>query len=71
VGAHRDTALDAGRDRGVHDARVAGVETAGDVGGGQHVQQRLVVTHAVGAETLTEISDEIDRVRHFRPPGMC
>ena len=68
VGTHRDATLYARGNGRVHDARVARVETARDVRGGQDVQQRVVVAHPVGAEPLTEISDEIDPVRHFLPP---
>ena len=47
-------------DRPLHDERVAGVEAAGDVGGGQDVEQRLVVAHAPGAEAFAEVGIEID-----------
>jgi hypothetical protein len=55
-----DAAADAFGNRGVHDVRVTGVEAAGDVGTGNHLEQGSVVAHRVGAEAFSKICDEIN-----------
>ena len=56
----------------VHDSGVTGMESAGDVGGRQHVEQCVVVAHRPCAEALAEVGDEIDLVSHGAlPMGTC
>ena len=50
-------------DRPAHDAGVARMEAAGDVGRRDHLHQRLVVAQAPGAEGLADIGVEINS--HF------
>ncbi len=44
--------------------RVTGMETAGHVGAADHIENRLVIAHAPGAEAFTEVTVEVYR-RHF------
>ena len=66
VGADAHSTLTAHGDRAVHDARVTGVETAGDIGRGEDLEQFFVLTHRVGTEALTDVGDEIDDPSHLR-----
>lgn len=43
-----------------HDRRVPGVEPAGDVRAGDHVQHGGVITHVIGAEALTQVAVQVD-----------
>jgi hypothetical protein len=64
LGAHCDAALGGARADPTHDRRVAGVESTGDVGAGDDVEQRVVVGERPGSEPLAEIGVEI-HVHHF------
>ena len=68
MGAHVDAARQCVADRAVHDGGVAGMEAAGDVGGGQQAEQRAVVAHLPGAKALAEIGVQVD-LRHCSPPS--
>ncbi len=65
-----DAAADAFGDRGVHDVRVSCVESTGNVGAGNHLEQCRVVAHRVGAEAFSEIRHEINCGSHVSPPGV-
>ena len=60
VRADRDALRPGGRDRLVHDERVAAMEAAGDVGAGDEVEHRPVVADPVGAEAFAHVAVEID-----------
>jgi hypothetical protein len=60
VGAQFNAALHAGLHRGVHDARVAGVEAARDVRGGDQAQEGVVVADGVVAVAFAEVRDDGD-----------
>jgi hypothetical protein len=60
VRSDADPAPDAFGDGRVHNVRVTGVESAGDVGAGNHLEQGSVVAHRVGAEAFSEICYEIN-----------
>jgi hypothetical protein len=59
VSADGDTALDRLAGHPAHDRGVAGVEAACHVGAGDDVEQRTVVAHRPGAESLTEVCVEV------------
>ncbi|MCY1368706.1 hypothetical protein D9M69_557060 [compost metagenome] len=43
-----------------HDLRVASVKTASHVCGADDVEDRLIVTHSIGAEAFTHVGVEVD-----------
>src|SRR5690606_14536522 len=47
---------------GMHRHRVAGVESAGDIGGADDLEQRRVVGHDVVAEAFAQVGVEVDRL---------
>jgi hypothetical protein len=61
VRTDRHAALGGHRTDPAHDRRIAGVETAGDVGAAHDCQQRLVIAEGPTAESLTQVGVEIDR----------
>jgi hypothetical protein len=54
--------------REVHDPWISSMESARDVGRGQQLQQRLVVTHSVLSKSLTDVGDHVEGSRMFYPP---
>ena len=69
--AHMRADIDARRlgqaHRAVHDDRIAGVITAGEVGGGDDLHDPCVVGDRVGPETFPEVGIEIDPHGHAFP----
>ena len=63
VGADRDVVLDRHLARAAHDRRIAGMESAGDVGRGDDLHQLAIGAAGPRAVALADIAVEIDGAR--------